>query len=104
VKVVGWETGQDGSVSWIIENTWGEDWGQGGYAHIMQNESMIDFYAIGFAAYPLTMADYYQQQQEAAAQQEQFTIDPVDPAEIDFEIEGENVDLDEETEEFDPEL
>lgn len=61
VKVLGWEE-SDGHRAWIIENTWGEDWGQGGYAKVLSNgETMLDHYAIGLAAYPLTMADYYAQ-------------------------------------------
>jgi len=35
VKVVGWEKGAEGDY-WIVENTWGKDWGENGYARVMQ--------------------------------------------------------------------
>lgn len=34
VKIIGWTKSMDGSTEWIIENTWGEDWGEKGYAKI----------------------------------------------------------------------
>jgi len=34
VKIVGWSKSMDGTTEWIIENTWGEDWGEKGYAKI----------------------------------------------------------------------
>ena len=34
VKIVGWGKSMDGTTEWIIENTWGEDWGEKGYAKI----------------------------------------------------------------------
>jgi len=34
VKIVGWNKALDGSTEWIVENTWGEDWGEKGYAKI----------------------------------------------------------------------
>lgn len=69
VKIIGWETTPDGASAWIIQNTWGTDWGEGGYAKIGSGgETMLDFYAIGFAVYPTTMAEYY-----AAQQQQQMT-------------------------------
>lgn len=79
VKVIGWENTPDGSSAWIVQNTWGLDWGEDGYAKIGSGgETMLDFYAIGFAAYPTTMADYYAQQS-----QPQMTINQKDFNEID---------------------
>ena len=48
---------------------------------------MLDFYAIGFAAYPLTMADYYAQQQ-AREEQKLQTQQPKgdDVEEIDLDL------------------
>ena len=62
-KIVGWESTPDGNSSWIVENTWGTDWGENGYARIASfGETSLDFYALSFAMYPLTMAEYYEQQ------------------------------------------
>jgi len=63
VKVLGWETSPDGSSYWIVENTWGSDWGEDGYARIASGgETSLDFYALGFTIYPKTMADLYAEQ------------------------------------------
>ena len=49
-----------------MENTWGSDWGENGYARILgKGESQIDMYAIGMAALPYTLHDYYSMQNMA---------------------------------------
>ena len=76
VKIVGWEYDPEGTSFWIVENTWGGDWGEDGFAKIMSGgDSMLDFYALGFAAYPWTMAEYYSQQQQS---KEKVHIDPME--------------------------
>jgi len=69
VKMVGWERNNDGNEYWIIENVWGEDWGEKGYARIngQDKSTMIDFFAIGVATYPMTMAEYYSMQEQYQA-------------------------------------
>lgn len=62
VKVVGWETQPNESMAWIVENSWGEDWGDKGYAKIMSGDTTLDFYAVGVAVYPMSMAEYQKQQ------------------------------------------
>lgn len=60
VKILGWEQTPDGSSAWIIENTWGPSWGENGYATIVSNgETQLDYFAIGLAVYPTSMAEYY---------------------------------------------
>jgi len=72
-KIVGWESTFDGSSAWIVENTWGQDWGTDGYARIASNgETALDFYALSFIMFPQTMADY--QMQQMAQQQQQFDL------------------------------
>jgi len=46
VKIIGWGT-HEGEQYWIIENSWGEDWGIKGYAHIAvgQEDLFLDQYA-----------------------------------------------------------
>ena len=75
-KIVGWEDSPDGGSAWIVENTWGADWGENGYARISAGgETTLDFYAVSFAMYPKTMADYYAEQAAQANQQEEFNYD-----------------------------
>lgn len=53
IKIIGWgvESGTEnepnkGNKYWIIQNSWGEDWGENGYAKIsMGQELMFDQYA-----------------------------------------------------------
>lgn len=66
VKIVGWDKNPDGGDYWLVENVWGSDWGENGYVKILTQDksTQIDFYAIGLAVYPITMAEYYQMQEE----------------------------------------
>ena len=60
VKIVGWSKSIEGSVEWIIENTWGESWGENGYAKMIggRGDSQIDYYALGASVIPYTVYDY----------------------------------------------
>jgi cathepsin B len=34
LNVIGWDSSADGQKYWIVENFWGDNWGQNGIAHI----------------------------------------------------------------------
>ena len=67
--MVGWEPTPDGGSAWIVENYFGSDWGDRGYAKIgSQGETSLDFYALSLAIHPQTMAEYYQAQEKQQAE------------------------------------
>jgi len=79
VKIVGYQKSMEGSTEWIVENTWGEDWGVDGYATIVggRGDTGVEMFGIGAGVMPYTMYDYMSMQnmQEAsmdATQQQQM--------------------------------
>jgi len=64
LKIVGWNQAMDGSTEWIVENTWGADWGEGGYAKILGRQDVqLDLYALTMAINPYTQYDLMSMQQ-----------------------------------------
>jgi cathepsin B len=57
VKVVGWTNIKESDV-WIIENTWGSDWGEDGFGKIIVGDSLIDSFALGFAVIPIPIKEW----------------------------------------------
>lgn len=51
LKIVGWEKSMQGDV-WIIENSWGPEWGENGYAKVMANHNDIGLDYLGIAPLP----------------------------------------------------
>ena len=52
VKIVGWDHDADGNEWWIVENFWGQSWGEDGTARVMigSEDSFLDKFAV--AVYP----------------------------------------------------
>uniref|UniRef100_A0A7S3FW81 Peptidase C1A papain C-terminal domain-containing protein n=1 Tax=Strombidium rassoulzadegani TaxID=1082188 RepID=A0A7S3FW81_9SPIT len=82
VKILGWIQSIDGSSEWIVENTWGEDWGEKGYAKIQggRGDTGVDMYALGMSTLPYTLHDYYSIQNMASATQD-LQSDQIDDVE-----------------------
>ena len=61
VKLIGWSKSMDGSTEWIMENSWGADWGENGYARVISSKGdlNLDQYAIAPTIIPYTAYDYY---------------------------------------------
>ena len=58
VKILGWGQSLDGSTEWIIENTWGADWGENGYAKISaKGDTGIEQHSIGMLIDHRTQAE-----------------------------------------------
>ena len=52
VKIIGWDTDNNGKEWWIIENFWGQNWGEDGTARVLigSEDSLLDKFAV--AIYP----------------------------------------------------
>jgi len=76
VKIVGWDKQNDGHDFWIVENSWGSDWGEKGYVRVLASDksTQLDFYAIGAAVYPYTMQQYYMMQEEMQSKESEAKV------------------------------
>ena len=65
VKVVGWETTEDGQQYWIVDPLWGRDWGTDGLARVAIGtpESLLD--QVGLALYPTALEKAQETTEEA---------------------------------------
>lgn len=65
VKIVGWDKHAGDNDVWIIENSWGNDWGEDGYGKVLVSDKStnLDAYSLGLAVYEYTMRDYYNMQE-----------------------------------------
>lgn len=69
VKIIGYSKSMDGSTEWIVENSWGSDWGTDGYVKIAggRGDTGIDLFGMGPSVNPYTMYDYDSMQNMANA-------------------------------------
>jgi len=65
VKIIGWETVENGDSYWVVENSWGETWGEDGTARVKQDDEKLVLGAIALVPRPTIQRDHAQ---EAAAQ------------------------------------
>ena len=91
VKIIGWGSEMTGSY-WIIENSWGSDWGENGYAKILSGRSELGLDQIALAPVPTTMLmpefkQYVEEQRKAYEAQI-----PEEPVEIEETQDEEIVD------------
>merc|ERR1719359_1064230 len=49
LKLIGWGTAQDGKNYWIVENSFGKDWGEGGYGQILGSGQQKDEDRVGLS-------------------------------------------------------
>ena len=81
VKIVGWQSSISGGDDWIIENTWGDTWGENGYAKVMKGDAQIDYYSLGMTVMPYTVYDWMSMENMMGAAkdgQEDFNFDNID--------------------------
>ncbi len=57
MKIIGWETVEDGDNYWIIENSWGETWGEDGFARVKQDDEKLVLGAIVLVPRPTIEKD-----------------------------------------------
>lgn len=91
MKLIGYQQSMDGGTEWIVENTWGADWGEDGYAKIIggRGDTGIELFSLAPTAIPYSMYDYMSIQNMAnAAQEAQTSTDEEAPIEEEETVEA----------------
>jgi len=70
LKIIGWEKDPQGDV-WIVENSWGNQWGDKGYARIVSGHKDLYIDYLGVAPRPIPMPAH-EWDQETQRMQKQY--------------------------------
>lgn len=91
VKIVGWGN-MDGKPYWIVENSWGEDWGENGYAKVVRGGDPENRKGIVVENYVLAVIPAHRKVPAGGADDE----DDLEDADLTFDEEEADDSLDEE--------
>ena len=86
VKVIGWGIDSEGEANkyWIVENTWGSDWGENGYARIaIGNEFFFEQYVYGIKTHNEVLAAQEAMKNKKEKEKEKTKIDDIPDTKLD---------------------
>ena len=86
VKVIGWGIDSEGEANkyWIVENTWGSDWGENGYARIaIGNEFFFEQYVYGIKTHNEVLAAQEAMRQKKEKEKEKSKIEDIPDTKLD---------------------
>jgi C1A family cysteine protease len=85
VKIVGWQSGVQGD-TWIIENSWGPEWGTNGYANVISGHSELGLDYIGLVPRVIPMP-LHEWEKETAAMDAKYGTSSKEGEDLDSEHE-----------------